>query len=220
MEKYRERIITFFQRFYTPGYVKFCLDFIPIYIFDLIHRTNFGGRIFQSELNISVDRANDYSATPNEIKKTLRKLNVSYCDAIADLGCGKGMGLYYMAQFPFYKIGGVELSERLIEDCKKNLGKLYPNDKRFVLDCCDAAEWDKYCDFNIFYIYNSFPRNVMRDVLSQIDKSIDIKPRRVIILYLYPEHADIINRTKRWVLISGGDRKLLRGGMHIYMNVL
>ena len=213
-----KKIVEFYRKIYDIKMIKFRLNLFKVRIFDVIHGTDFGGRIYHGELGISRERANDYSATPYELMKSLKKLNITPKDSIADLGSGKGFALFYMSKFAFAKIAGIELSERMVNICNDNIRKLLPNDKRINVECCDAAIWGSYDEYNMFYIYNSFPKKVMKEVLQSINQSIERRPRKVLILYLYPEWAEVFERDKKWKLISRGNEKELRKGMHIFTN--
>lgn len=54
--------------------------------------------------------------------------------------------------------------------------------------------------------------------MGKITESIDRKPRKVIILYLYPEFPREIVRDRRFMLIKKGTKYEIRKGMHIYVN--
>lgn len=127
------------ELFLTQGRLKFAINLMYVSCFDKVRGTNFGGRQYQNEIGTTKNRANDYSATPCYLVKTLKELYITKEDTILDLGSGKGMAMYYMSKFPFKKIGGIELSRTLVDDAKCNLKKLCPHDKkRFRLAQGDA----------------------------------------------------------------------------------
>lgn len=57
----------------------------------------------------------------------------------------------------------------------------------------------------------------MKEVIRQLEDSVNRKPRKVVILYLYPEYANEF-RKSRFQLIRKGTNKEIREGMHIYVN--
>ena len=204
--------------FTTQGRLYFAANLIWVNLFDKFRGTRFGGRLYQNEIGTSKERANDYSASPRCLIETLKTIQITREDTILDLGCGKGLGMYYMSKFPFKKIGGVELSKVLVEDTKYNLKKICPNDKkRFRVVHADAGKFKGYDSYNFFYIYNSFPREVVKEVIKCIEQSLNRKPRKIVILYLYPEYADEF-RKSQFCLIKKGSKKEIREGMHIYIN--
>ncbi|MCI9135009.1 MAG: hypothetical protein HFI31_12610 [Lachnospiraceae bacterium] len=203
----------------TPKRIRFQYNLVKVYIFDKLHGTNFGGRLYQEKLGISKERANDYSPSPVDLVKALEKLKISTEDAIVDMGSGKGYAMYKMAKYPFALIGGVELSKDLCTIAKKNLEIVMPKKKKWQIYNCDAGTWPGYDNYNIFYIYNSFPLQVMREVNENICESIRRKPRKVTLLYLFPEFPETFMSDKRWKLIERGTTLQLRNGMHIFQNV-
>ena len=212
-----------YELFTVPGEMYFALNLIYVKFFDAVHKTAFGqggkyGRLKQREIGTLEERANDYSATPRCLINTLRQLNITNQDSIIDMGCGKGLAMYYMGKFPFRRIAGIELSEKLVAVAKINLKILHVNKKKYNVICADAGLYDGYDNYNFFYIYNSFPKQVIREVVGKITESIDRKPRKVIILYLYPEFPREIVRDRRFMLIKKGTKYEIRKGMHIYVN--
>lgn len=206
----------------VPGKIHFDMNLLYVRLFDWIHGTTFAGRLKQDQIGTSKERANDYSATPTDIIKTLKKIGVTTDDSIIDMGCGKGLAMYYMGKFDFCKVGGVELSSDLAEEAKKNLEKLDSKgciNGRYEVVCADAGKFVEIDGYNYFYIYNSFPEAVLQEVMNNIDSSIERKRRKVTILYLYPEFANVINDNPKWKLVSKGSKREVREGMHIYINI-
>lgn len=209
----------------TPGRVYFASNLLYLRRLDKKLGTDFCGgkygRMLWDEIGTTCERANDYSATPRCLISTLKSLSITGKDSIIDMGCGKGLAMYYMAQFPFERIAGIELSKNLAEDAKRNLNKLFHNAEekdKFKIICEDAGKYSGYENYNFFYIYNSFPQKVMGEVVDRIHESILIKPRRVIILYLYPEYPDEIINKDYFILVKKGKKSEIRDGMHIYVN--
>lgn len=180
--------------------------------------TDFSGRIYQDELGVNSERANDYSPSPEDLIRTIKKTNVKG-KAIVDMGSGKGYAMWKMLQFPFSKVGGVELSETLCDSARSNLSRLAGNDNRWDIFMCDAGQWEGYDDYDIFYIYNSFPKKVMVEVKECLEKSIKQNKRKVYIWYLNPEYPEVFDDEK-WKLLRKGKWWELRNGMHVYTNRL
>lgn len=211
-----------FQLFLTPGRLYFALNLLYVRVLDRWKGTDFsggrGGRLLQKEIGISINRGNDYSPTPRCLLRTLRKLYITPEDKIMDLGCGKGLAMYYMSKFPFSQIGGIELSRKLALEAKSNLNIISGNKRRYRIIRADAGKWDHYDEYTFFFIYNSFPKQVIKEVIDKINASVESKPRKVIILYLYPEFPEEITKDKKFVLVRKGSKKEIREGMHIYIN--
>ena len=70
----------------------------------------------------------------------------------------------------------------------------------------------------IIFIYNSFPKEVMREVTDRLHESALRNPRKIVILYLYPEYPDELVADGYFCLIEKESRRKIRNGMHIYVN--
>ena len=58
-------------------------------------------------------------------------------DVFVDFGCGKGRVLFLAARYRFARIIGVELSERMAEQARRNLAR----EPRVVVEVANAAAW-------------------------------------------------------------------------------
>lgn len=183
--------------------------------FDRNHGTEFGGRHYWDEIGTLKERANDYSPSPYQLARTLNKLEIRKEDSIVDLGCGKGFAMYVMSQYPFGKIGGVELSEKLSLIANTNLERVMPETLDWEIVRCDVGNWNGYHKYNIFYIYNSFPKKVMEEVKQKIDESLTINPRKITVLYLFPSFPEVFTNDKNYELVRRGSFLEQCYGMHI-----
>ncbi len=121
--------------------------------------------------------------------KLFDELNITSNDRILDIGCAKGAAMRCMTKFPFSKIDGIEISGILSNIATKNFAKL--NEERVRIKNVDASAFSGYIDYDFFYLYNPFPEEVMKKVLSQIKDQIDSK-KEVIIIYNNPVHHEKI----------------------------
>jgi len=112
-----------------------------------------------------------------------------------DFGAGKGRAMILAATLPFKKIIGVEFCDELCSVAEDNLTRLTPEQKLckdISLVHADAADFDlPREDPLILFLYNPFGRPVMEQVASNVAASYEEHPRRVIVLYFTPEHADV-----------------------------
>lgn len=120
----------------------------------------------------------------------LRRLSITGNDRVLDVGCGKGGALITLADFPFGRVAGVELSETLVEIARKNLNKLCRND--IAIFCYNALEFTGYDDYNYIYMYNPFPVAVMTPFLKALVASLQRVPRTLRIIYKNPTCHDAI----------------------------
>jgi hypothetical protein len=141
--------------------------------------------VLTEEYKISPDGYLPYSNVDRVwLQRVLAPLGIKKTDAIVDFGSGKGGALITLADYPFSKIAGVEISAELIRVAERNLNLLRIRNVDMV--CCDARDFTDIDEYNYFYFFNPFPCSVMKDVLENIKRSILRKSRRVTVLYLYP----------------------------------
>ena len=127
-----------------------------------------------------------------------RALDIKPTDRIIDVGCGKGASIITLAQFPFAKIAGVEISPELIRVAEANFARLRLHG--IELHCCDATVFRDYDEYTFVYLFNPFKGPVMTPVIENLAASLKRRPRRLTIVYLYPIYRD--------VLVSGGFEKV------------
>ena len=200
----------------NPHRILFKMNLKEVSAFDKKNGTDFGGRLYWDEVGTRRDIANDYSPSPKALKDTLKLHKTVMGDKICDLGCGKGYAMFVMSQYNFEKVGGVELSPFLCEIARLNLKKIMPKDVTWEIVESDAGNWGGYDEYNVFYIYNSFPKKVMLDVRDKIIESVLNNNRQVYIWYLNPEYPEVFLNDNRFKLIKRQSIFRLRRGMWIF----
>lgn len=142
--------------------------------------------------DIGLDGAVHYEPTHIRIFGQLRRElgNVGPEDRILDVGCGKGMMLKFFSDFGFGRVDGLEYSEPIVEIAKKNMSTLGLN--KCHIYCGDAREFDHYDDYNYIYMYNPFHEQIMEPCIDKIIESAKKNPRKIVLLYFNPKHADIL----------------------------
>ena len=151
---------------------------------------DFGGQLFQDNLGFRVEQGNDYTASPDWITTVLDG-RITEEDSIIDFGCGKGYAMYLMSQFPFKKIYGIELSTKLYDMAKHNFYIL--KDDRFRIWNLDATKlsmneevYSILGECKYIYIYNSFPLEVMKKVVNELEEKVIKDSWNVFIIYVSP----------------------------------
>lgn len=151
-----------------------------------------------SELGFGSDTGSPYQAS-NWVNliglvRVLRELEVAPSDVFLDLGCGKGQVLFVAAHFPFGRVIGLDVSERMISVARRNLEPARRGFRAGGVDLLveDAAEYEWPAAVNTCYLYNPFPRPVMDRVLANLDASLAECPRRMRLLYLEAVDADLL----------------------------
>lgn len=138
-----------------------------------------------AELGLTADCANAHEASRGELDEVLKRIHITDTDAIIDIGCGKGAAMVTMANYPFHKIAGLDLSPKMIDVAERNLSRLLLR-KRTRLFCCDAtlfSEWDEYTHI---YFFNPFPCQIMSAVMENVKASLVRRPRHLTIIYNTP----------------------------------
>jgi SAM-dependent methyltransferase len=132
-----------------------------------------------------------YSGGP-DLERVLRDLAIGPDSAILDLGCGKGGALLTFAGFPFGRIVGLDLSREMLAAARSNLARA-GHDRVELLegDACAFADYD---GFTHVYMYNPFPREVMRRALDAMEASLGRRPRHLTVIYKNPRFHDEVVR--------------------------
>jgi cyclopropane fatty-acyl-phospholipid synthase-like methyltransferase len=114
-----------------------------------------------------------------------------------DVGSGKGRVLFVAAEYPFRKVMGVEFSNALHDDAVANL-KRYKFPGRRCSDIepvhADAREFEFPNDNLVIYLFNPFGEEVMERMLANLERSLARHPRHAIVVMLWPEHSDVVER--------------------------
>ncbi len=135
------------------------------------------------DLGLNKDLVSKCSPSGNHyLHKTLLKLNISKNDSILDVGCGKGSAIRVFLKFNFNKVGGVDLSEFLINTAKNNFIKLKITKPQFY--CSNILEFKNFDEYNYFYLYNPFPEEVFKSFLEKLNSQ--VKDKVVYIIYNNP----------------------------------
>src|SRR5436305_2669291 len=80
-----------------------------------------------------------------ELEELLHMLPISRADAVLDIGCGKGGAMITLAQFPFERVDGLEISPKLAHIARLNIRRLdIPNAAVFCADAADFTDIDPY----------------------------------------------------------------------------
>lgn len=136
-----------------------------------------------------------YYATPvasfAKLKRCIdRNLDRGSGHNILDIGCGKGLMLYFFSHFGFERISGIEYDKRLSRVARKNLKRLKSGNVDIFNG--DARLFRKYSDYDVFYLYNPFDRDTLCDVIKRIITSLDKAPRPLYLFYCNPRYETVL----------------------------
>ena len=124
------------------------------------------------------------------VNSILKKLHIQQNDAILDIGCGKGLFLYYASKYPFFKIDGLEYSSSLVQTAQKNCTII--SDSRIHIFNCDARVFTNYAEYNMFFLNNPFSEDIMKQVVTEIKSSFLTSNRKhIIVIYQFPFNIEV-----------------------------
>lgn len=152
----------------------------------------------------------------SNIVKTIRLIQPSPMDVVFVLGCGKGRAVCHLARWQVQKVIGIELSQELSELAKRNSltlrGKASPIEI-YNIDVSTA----NFREGTIFFMFNPFGEQTLRDVLRKIEISRDLHSSPVTIVYVNAVYADIFNEIP-WLNIEIDYKQLNGQRVIIYKN--
>ena len=180
-------------------------------LIEVQYRVRYGTSIFIDKLrgvDFTVDMTNEEAGTDSEIAKiisssqskillkTFSKFNISETDSCIDFGSGKGFALTVLSRFPFKKLVGIELSEKVADISINNIKKLkIPN---VEIICMDARDFQDLDEFTYFYFYDPFPMPVFESVIENIVQSLEREKRKVTLVYNNPNSRSAIENCGRF----------------------
>ena len=165
-------LIIYIVRVFKEKRFWFSVQYIFWVLFDKIRGVDYVKNEGHDKLNTVSEESSVFQATRDTkyLKKILDDMNISGQDSILDIGCGKGYLMKIFSQYGFYKVGGVEISDRLCNIAKKNL--LKEKIDNFIIYNENAKNFNKYEDYNYIYMFNPFPSTVMKTVMYNIERII------------------------------------------------
>jgi hypothetical protein len=123
-----------------------------------------------------------------------------------DVGSGKGRVLLMAANYPFQRILGIELFPALHRIATDNIRK-YKSDtqKCFALEsmCADARLFEFPPDPILLYLFNPLPEAGLKDLLKNLERSVNQHPRPVFVLYSNPLLENLFSEGTCFKKIAG-----------------
>lgn len=122
--------------------------------------------------------------------KVARMLKPKSDDVFYDIGCGMGRVLCVLARKNIRKCVGIELRDDLCELARSNALHLRGKKVPIEVICVDAAVAD-LSGGTLYFMYNPFGVETLRDVLENIRRSLSQNPRRIKIAYYNSVHEGV-----------------------------
>lgn len=129
-----------------------------------------------------------------EIMSILRSLSLKSSDVFVDLGCGKGRVLYCASRFQVQEIIGVEINKVLCDIAERNARKLRGKKSRIKIINVSAEGFD-YRRGTVYYLFNPFDVSTLSSVLTKIEQSARLHPRKIRIVYVNPVHEFLLRKS-------------------------
>ncbi len=139
-------------------------------------------------------------------QRALRDLPIRYEECVfVDFGSGKGRALLLASHFPFKKILGVEIIPQLHEIACKNI-RIYKSEWQKCSNtesiCAEASVFPIPEEKAVFYFFNPFGRNVMSQVLTNIERALQRFRREIFIIYAHPLYRELMDEAAWLKLIK------------------
>jgi len=131
------------------------------------------------------------------VRKIVRALKPGPEDVFYDIGSGMGRILCVMARRRLRRVVGVELSEPLCEIARRNALNLRGRKAPLEIVCGDATTAD-LAEGTIYFLFNPFGAETLRDTLENIRNSLSKKARPVRIVYYNAVHESVLE-TMSWL---------------------
>jgi len=139
------------------------------------------------------------------LRKILRVVKPGSEDVFYDIGCGMGRVLCVAAQKPVRKCVGVELLEPLCQVARRNATRLRGRKAPIQIIHGDATTAD-LSEGTIYFMFNPFGPETLRDTLDNIRCSLAQKPRTVKVVYYNSKHQSVLEGLEWLVKLHEFDR--------------
>ncbi len=137
--------------------------------------------------------------TASVIYEVLRLIPLrAHKTTFVDMGSGKGRALMIASEFPFAKIVGVELSERLHRTASENVRRYRPASQRctnFDLRCMDALDFQYDAEPFVLFLFDPFGREILEKVVAKLETTLKTSPREAYVVYVYPQFDDVLQNS-------------------------
>jgi len=126
---------------------------------------------------------------PSVIRRVLNIIPHHNNATFLDLGCGKGRALVVASEFPFRSVIGVEISPELVQLAEKNaqvIARNHPERTPITVVGGDASNYPLPEGNLIVFLYNPFEKEVITELLKNIETALADRDSSVWIVYANP----------------------------------
>lgn len=186
--------------------------------FDLRYKTDTRSKISLRELEVTgknKERGSFYQPTmARSFNRLLDRISLPPEGVLVDFGCGKGRVLLLAALRGMKKAVGIEFSPELCRIARRNVeivekaAGIPLNISIIEADVTDCRIEDEQ---NVFFFFNPFDDVILAAVVENMERSLQARPRPIVIVYYNPVHSHVLDRhfALRNRLIIGGEEYLL-----------
>jgi len=165
--------------------------------FDKWHGLETAGFRPPTELSVKGSHGQDNTGylpvRPRAFLRGLSSLPIDYSKYyFVDLGSGKGRAILLAARYPFKRLIGVEFAKELHDAALRNASHSRYGKDTVEFVWADVLDFDFPAEPCVLYLFHPFGAETMRALLSKVARSISERPRDIILMYVNPEHEEVI----------------------------
>jgi SAM-dependent methyltransferase len=185
---------------------------VETWSFDLRHRSDTAPELAeQARRGWMADTAN-HSYLPIRPGAARRELKALPLDdlrdySFIDIGCGKGRMLLVASALPFRRFVGIELRKEIYDQAVMNFRR-NPRAASQNVECMNinALDFEFPDEKMVIYLFNPFGKEVLRDVLNNLGRSLDRHFRDVIVVLHWTNLAYVADSMSHLCLVKEGRR--------------
>jgi SAM-dependent methyltransferase len=138
-----------------------------------------------------------------DVRRVLAPADVSEDDVFLDLGSGKGRIVLLAARYPFKRVIGVELVDRLSAIARRNVAtcRVRPRCRDIELVTADVVGYRIPDDVTVVFLFNPFQGPILDAAVASLIASVDRRPRTVRVIYRADARHDRLTPTGRFRLV-------------------
>lgn len=169
-------------------------------LFDRRYGVRTAGQIEPGQLRLDGHGCQGYRpAGWLSLRRILPPREVTDHDVFVDFGSGMGRVVLQAARYPFRKVIGVEISEKLHHIARENIHRNRQRLRCTDIDLvhADVLEYEIPDDVTMVFLYNPFRGEIFATVIERLLQSVERNPRPLRIIYANPVEEQLLLGTGR-----------------------